>query len=641
MSSAIDAVDDGWAYHRGADVDLASGAGDDWTAVDGMPSLRWVDDPDLAGATDVWYRTTVAADSASAVGIAAIGAWDLYADGVLVGSDGVVGHAYADFANHAFALPPEVTADGKVELVVHLWVYRRLMPSGGELYDVVAGDPDAVDLWVRAARGDLIDSLWPQFVVMLGSFASGFLAIGLHLRKRGLPGVLSFGVGAVALGCSQALAFVYAGFLPAFLAVRLAMFALPAISHPCLLNSAAQSLGGAKWIVRAVAVAFVVRTIAHGFFPLPMSAFAASTAIVFVPSAIAIAWWVVRGLRTDVPGARVIALTAVLFLLSPAVLVLDAFGALPHGLAERVQAPFDLLSGGALVIGMVWALTVERVFATMGELTDAYAASLRFVPTQFLERVGRRTFREIRRGDAVRERLTVMFLDIRGFTSLAEKHPPEFAFALVNTMLDHVEPLVAARGGFITSYTGDGFAAVFPDADGALASAVDVQRALDRLGRDGITAVPITAGIGLHTGDVLLGTVGGGNYLTVSMVADAVNLAARVEGTTKLYGVRILATSDTMAAARDASVGREVDRVIVKGRRQPIGLFHVLEGADATDASWVAARDHYAGGRFTEAVEAFGRSADYGPAIALQARARELAAAPPVGWDGVWRLDTK
>jgi class 3 adenylate cyclase len=620
-------------------VDLSSG----WeqcvngacSPIAALPSPSWNQDPALASASIVEYRRTLAVDGPTALALTVTGAWELSVDGEVIARNGVIGEEYGNAAGHVVVLPAET--HGAVALGVRVWTWRTTLPAGGQLYAAEAMDPGLVDLWTSAERGKALIELVPSLFSGFGLLTAGVLALGLSLRRPELPGVRAFGIGAIALGLQLVPQAMYYGFLPFSAWTRPMQFFGFAISHPALLQSASETFGGDRRVVLGIAALFAVRAFVVSFCSLPPWGMPLSILICFVPSAIALVWWVVRGLRTDVPGSRVIAVTSLGFLFAPALGLLAAAGLLP-GPAVAALPILDIATSILLIVGMTWALTVERVLATIGELEEAYGASLRFVPTQFLERVGRRNVREVRRGDAVRERLTVMFLDIRGFTTLAEQHPPEFAFHLVNAMLDHVEPELRACGGFITSYTGDGFAAVFPTADGAVSAAIRTQATLDRLGRDGVTAVPIAAGIGLHTGDVILGTIGGGGYLTVSMVADAVNLAARVEGTAKLYGVRIVATSDTVDALHGRDGVRELDRVIAKGRKQPIGLFEV---GSPPDAAFEAARSAYGAGRFAEAAARFRACAGYPPASILADRCDVLAAAPPAGWDGVWKLDAK
>jgi class 3 adenylate cyclase len=296
---------------------------------------------------------------------------------------------------------------------------------------------------------------------------------------------------------------------------------------------------------------------------------------------------------------------------------------------------------------MTWAMSVDLVGAGIADLEDAYRASRQFVPVEFLERVGRSNFREVQRGDAVSERMTILFFDIRGFTTLAEKRTAEEMFGLVNRVIDRLEPHVRAGGGFVTTYTGDGFAALFASESGGVQAAIGIQRELDRMNAEDTVGEPIIAGIGLHTGPVMLGTVGGSNYLTVSVVADAVNLAARVEGMTKLYGCRVLVTSATAAGlGRDVGL-RQVDLVTAKGRTAPIGLFQVVDAERAEVASRVdparfaAARVHYAREEFDAAAAAFDALVGDPVAALLAARCRAVAEHPPATWDGVWRLEQK
>jgi class 3 adenylate cyclase len=241
--------------------------------------------------------------------------------------------------------------------------------------------------------------------------------------------------------------------------------------------------------------------------------------------------------------------------------------------------------------------------------------------------------------------MTVMFLDSRGFTTFAEAHTPDEAFALINELLDLFEPHVHRHGGFITQFTGDGFLALFENADGAVQAAIDQQRAVDRFHSPLLGGVPPRVGIGLHTGSLMLGTVGGKEQLMAGVVADTANLASRIEGMTKAYGARVLCSDVTRSRLADAGRFelREIDRVAARGRREAVGVVEVLDAeADSVrDARRTAAfREGYAAyrsGAFGKALAAFSVCLSDVAATVLAERCRILLAEPPASWDGVWR----
>lgn len=184
-------------------------------------------------------------------------------------------------------------------------------------------------------------------------------------------------------------------------------------------------------------------------------------------------------------------------------------------------------------------------------------------------------------GSAQEVEVTVMFVDVRDFTSYAEALPASAVIATLNGLFARIVPLVHARGGHIDKYIGDGLLAVFgaprrlPDhADQALRAALDIAAAV-RAGFDGALSV----GIGLNSGAVVAGNVGGGGRFEFSVIGDAVNVAARVESATRQTGDVILLTAHTRALLRGSHVPlSERGGVQLKGRRSPVDVFAALPG---------------------------------------------------------------
>ncbi|MCK5717170.1 MAG: response regulator [Thiomargarita sp.] len=207
----------------------------------------------------------------------------------------------------------------------------------------------------------------------------------------------------------------------------------------------------------------------------------------------------------------------------------------------------------------------------------------KFVPVQFLKLLGLKEFEEIELGACVHKEMTIMFADIRDFTSLSEKLSPQENFQFLNTYLSEMEPIINKYHGFIDKYIGDAIMALFPvQADDAVQAAVSMLKQLVEYNHvrkmNGNRAIKI--GIGLHTGPVMLGTVGGENRMDSTVVSDAVNLASRIEGLTKFYKTPLLITADTKSQLIDTYKIRTIDCVTVKGKIKRIQIFEVFD-ADA------------------------------------------------------------
>ena len=220
-----------------------------------------------------------------------------------------------------------------------------------------------------------------------------------------------------------------------------------------------------------------------------------------------------------------------------------------------------------------------NVHLELAKISDSYA---RFVPRQFLEQLGKKRIIDVALGDQVQRVMTVLFADIRDFTRLAEKMTPAETFRFVNQYLGAMEPSITLHNGVIDKYVGDAVMALFPNsADDALQAALDMFRRLDAFNREreGCGEPPLQIGIGLHTGTLMLGTVGARERMDTTVISDAVNLASRVENLTKTYRVPLIVTEDTFRALQspDELALRRIDRVLVQGKSQPVVLYEVLD----------------------------------------------------------------
>jgi predicted ATPase/class 3 adenylate cyclase len=246
---------------------------------------------------------------------------------------------------------------------------------------------------------------------------------------------------------------------------------------------------------------------------------------------------------------------------------------------ERVEL-LNALSG-QMAISIDNARLYDRLQQSLTLQTELTAAQSRFIPKQFLRAIGRDNIAKVGLGDHKEKVLSILFSDVRGFTTLTEQLVPEESIEFINTYLGRMEPPILQHGGFIDSYIGDAIMALFDaDADQAVAAALEMLGALNRLNEErrerGLGAV--RTGIGIHTGPVMLGTIGGRNHLKCGVIGDAVNLASRVENLTKQYALPLLITDSTRDLLSEGLRRRTriVSRVRVAGRHAPVSIFDVL-----------------------------------------------------------------
>jgi hemerythrin len=206
----------------------------------------------------------------------------------------------------------------------------------------------------------------------------------------------------------------------------------------------------------------------------------------------------------------------------------------------------------------------------------------RFVPYSMLKLLGKDDVSKIELGDQVEKELTILFADIRDFTSLSETLSPKENFDFINSYLTQMDQVISKYSGIIDKFLGDGIMAIFPtNSDTALTCSVLMLEQLEKfnLERKAFNEPPIRIGIGLNTGLCMLGTVGGPSKMECTVISDAVNLASRLESLTKNYGVALLIGENTLNSLSDRNKFsiRFIDRVMVKGKTQPQSIFEVYD----------------------------------------------------------------
>jgi len=232
----------------------------------------------------------------------------------------------------------------------------------------------------------------------------------------------------------------------------------------------------------------------------------------------------------------------------------------------------------------------ERFTQELFQFNQAYE---RFVPREFLSLLDKQSVLDVKLGDQVEKEITVLFSDIRGFTAISETMNPQENFNFINAYLSLMEPIIRQHHGFIDKYIGDAIMALFPtSADDAVHAAIAMLKQLVNYneGRQRGGYQQIAIGIGLNTGPLMLGTVGGQNRMDGTVIADAVNIASRVEGLTKIYGTPLLITEQTYLKLVDPLQYhiRVIDAVKVKGKSEVVTVYEIF---DAELTSVLALKD--------------------------------------------------
>jgi class 3 adenylate cyclase/HAMP domain-containing protein len=239
-------------------------------------------------------------------------------------------------------------------------------------------------------------------------------------------------------------------------------------------------------------------------------------------------------------------------------------------------------------LGLSFNLMAQTIQSYSKQLEDLLIAYARFVPKDFLEFLEKDSIIDLKLGDQVQRDMTVLFSDIRSFTTLSESMTPKENFNFINSFLSRVGPEIRSHNGFIDKYIGDAVMALFPDsADDAIDAGIAMQIKLVEYNqqRQKSGYAPISIGVGIHSGSLMLGTVGEEERMDGTVISDVVNLSSRLEGLTKMYGVAVLISENTMNWLKDKDKYkiRFLDKVQVKGKNKPVVIFEILNSLPEND----------------------------------------------------------
>jgi len=290
----------------------------------------------------------------------------------------------------------------------------------------------------------------------------------------------------------------------------------------------------------------------------------------------------------------------------------------------------------------------------ISKLNEAYS---RFVPTQFLDILGKQSISDIKQGDQIERQMTVLFTDIRSFTEISESMTPKENFDFINRYLAYMEPVIGRNNGFIDKYIGDSIMALFSgEVEDAINAAIEMRiklaefnQVITQFGRE-----QIDSGIGIHHGNLMLGVVGGEKRIDGTVISDAVNLAARLEGLTKVYGGSIIVSEDTLVRINTTEIYeyRFLDVVKVKGKKKAVYIFEILNGEPErcrelkgkTKYRFGRAADMYQNKEFDSAINEFEGVVEQNPndiaaRFYIKRCKRFLKEGVPDDWDGIERFN--
>ena len=263
-----------------------------------------------------------------------------------------------------------------------------------------------------------------------------------------------------------------------------------------------------------------------------------------------------------------------------------------------------------------------------------------------------------------RKEVTILFSDIRGYTTLTENLGASEVVALLNQYFETMVEAVFHCEGTLDKFIGDALMAVFgaplplnpPESHGwkAVQSALDMRRRLKEFNDSRPFEVPFRFGIGISSGEVVSGNIGSQKRMDYTVIGDAVNLSSRLEQLTKEYGCDIILSEFTYSLCGDRIWVRELDKVRVKGKNQPVGIYELLQNSSEPLEGetqrflelYRNGRDAYIARNFQKAIGFFEaaltvRPGDRPVEVHIDRSLSYLKVPPPDDWDGVHTMTTK
>lgn len=238
-----------------------------------------------------------------------------------------------------------------------------------------------------------------------------------------------------------------------------------------------------------------------------------------------------------------------------------------------------------VIIIIILIFNIQQRKKVQKQLLETNNAYYRFVPKEFLSYLGKKEITEVKLGDAIEKEFTVLFSDIRNFTTISESMTPQENFRFVNEYLKYMGPAIRMHNGFIDKFIGDAIMALFPDPNDAIKASLemlnrlyDVNQYLQKQYQNSISI-----GVGIHSGSLMMGTVGETFRMDSTVISDVVNVSSRLESLTKIYGSKVICSSevkDALGVRSNYYSFRYLGKVLVKGKQKPVVIYEILDGEE-------------------------------------------------------------
>ncbi|MGM0443977.1 MAG: adenylate/guanylate cyclase domain-containing protein [Fibrobacterota bacterium] len=314
---------------------------------------------------------------------------------------------------------------------------------------------------------------------------------------------------------------------------------------------------------------------------------------------------------------------------------------------------FMMILCQAVILAMMFSKTKKEAEDLRDNLSRTNHSLTRFIPYEVFRLLNKKSVIDISLGDQVLENMSVMFVKIRWKLHSHSSDRIHRNFTDINRYLRYICPVIETNMGFVDKYFGDGIMALFPRTEkDAVIAATELIRAVNGFNRYN-QSNQIEAGIGVHSGRLILGTVGNEKRMDTTVISDAVNLASRLENVTRVYGAGILVTHNVLerAAVREQLNFRLIDTVTVKGKNLPSTIYEILDGLPVeeflrkkrTASSFKEGIEEYLAGNMQKAFSIFSDILSLNPAdeachLYAERSKHYLQYGTPQNWSGVTRL---
>ena len=336
-----------------------------------------------------------------------------------------------------------------------------------------------------------------------------------------------------------------------------------------------------------------------------------------------------------------------------------------HELVQYTASDLKLLttlalqSSSAIESALLYEKNIQEAKEREEAMLRIHEVTKKFVPHEFIRSLGKEVLTDVKLGDQVEKIVTVLFSDIRNYTTISERMTPEENFSFVSSFNERMGPIIRKYNGFINQYLGDAIMAIFPgNAADCLAAAVEMQIAVLDFNKERqlLNQPTIQIGVGMHTGSLIMGITGDQDRMDATTISDTVNTASRIESLTKYYKVSIILSDATYQQILHPEnfLLRNLGKVQLKGKMAPVGIYECFSGNIAEEKAWKektlpvfnTGMQQYLNQSFPDAIESFTQVMhlhpnDHTAEFFIEKAARYMKNGVPANWSGVEEMMNK